>query len=103
MRNRNHAGSLYSAKNIVDALNAAANFNGNAAISLGIDVSLLLRAFANDAADKFFLAYDEVFGHCRDNNVLFIWRAKRVGRHNGEGPTTHVGRPLQLNGNSDAR
>ena len=85
LRNQNHAGSLHSAEDIADALNAAADFNGNAAISLGIDVSLLLRAFANDAADEFVLAYDEVFGHRRDKNVLFIRRAKRVGRHEGKG------------------
>ena len=81
LRNQNHAGSLYSAEDIVDALNAATDFNGNAAI----DVSLLLRAFANDAADEFVLAYDEVFGYSRDKNVLFIQRAAKVGRHEGKG------------------
>ena len=72
LRNKNHAGSLHSAEDIVDALNAAADFNGNAAISLGIDVSLMLRAFPNDAADEFVFAYNEAVGHHRDKNVLLV-------------------------------
>ena len=56
----------------MDALNAAADFNGNTAISLGIDVSLMLRAFPNDAADEFVFAYNEAVGHHRDKNVLLV-------------------------------
>ena len=75
--NQNHAGSLYSAKYTLDTLNTAADFSGNAAISLGINISLLRRAFVNNATDTCVLAYSKVFGHRQDNNVLFILRANK--------------------------
>ena len=79
LRPADHSGSLYSADDIADALNIAANVDGSASISTKVDVTLLLRAFANDAADEFVLAYDQVFGRQRDRNILYVRKPARTG------------------------
>ena len=76
-----HFVSLYSAADVTNTFNFLVDFNGSAAISTQIDVTLLLHAFANDAADEFVLAYDEVFGRRRDKNALYVQRLVKMGRH----------------------
>ena len=84
LRPADHSGSLYSADDIADALNIAANVDGSASISTKVDVTLLLRAFANDTADEFVLAYAEHFCRDQDRNVLYIRRMPTPGRRAGK-------------------
>ena len=80
LRSPDHAGNLYRADDVATALNIAADVTDGAAI----DTTMLLRAFANEAADEFILRYDEHF-HCHgDGNVLYVHRKIKPGRHEGK-------------------
>ena len=80
LRSPDHAGNLYRADDVATALNIAAGVTDGAAI----DATILLRAFANEAADEFVLAYDGNF-HCHgDGNVLYVRRVTKPGRHKGK-------------------
>ena len=80
LRSPDHAGNLYRADDVATALNIAADVTDGAAI----DTTMLLRAFANEAADEFVLAYDGHF-HCHgDGNVLYVRRVAKPGRHKGK-------------------
>ena len=80
LRSPDHAGNLYRADDVAAALNIAADVTDGAAI----DTTMLLRAFANEAADEFVLTYDGHF-HCHgDGNVLYVRRKVKPGRHEGK-------------------
>ena len=77
LRSPDHAGNLYRADDVATALNIAADVTDGAAI----DTTMLLRAFANEAAEEFVLTYDGHF-HCHgDSNVLYVRRVAKPGRH----------------------
>ena len=69
-----HAGCLYSAAEVSNILNVAADVNGNASISAGINMSRLLCAFANYATDEYLLSYDQHFGRQGNYSVLYLRR-----------------------------
>ena len=60
---QHHFSNLCTATDIAEALNVAANVNGNPAIDRGIDVSLVVRALAFDGMDEIFLSLKDVFGY----------------------------------------
>ena len=55
-----HIGNLYSAGNIANALNNAADVDGDNAINSSVDTTLLVRAFANEGAHEYDLRYSNV-------------------------------------------
>ena len=57
LRSSDRAGSLHGADNITVLLNIAADVSSDA----GIDVTMLLRAFANKSVDEHKLKYNEYF------------------------------------------
>ena len=61
LRTHEHTGNLYSDMDVTDALNVAANVEGNAAIATKVDANLLRRAFAHPD-NKFVLQYESYFG-----------------------------------------
>ena len=63
LRPRHHFSNLYTATDIAEALDVAANVSGNPAIDRGVDASLVLRAFAFDGMDEIFLSLKDVFGY----------------------------------------
>jgi len=79
-----HFDNLYTADDIANALNIAADVDGCKDANAKVDVTLLLRAFANDAAE-FVLPYAEHFCRDPDSHVLSIRRIKKPGRHEGKG------------------
>ena len=66
-----HLDHLYGAHQIADILNAAVGDSNEK----GIDTTVLLRAFSNDAADAFAIPLP-----C---GVLYVRRTKTPGRHGG--------------------
>ena len=75
-----HAGRLYGAADLAIILNIAADVDGNVAVSVRVDASLLRRAFANDAADEFVLSYNEHFHRRGNRSVLYIRREIEAGQ-----------------------
>ena len=78
-----HSGRLYGAKDIANTVNDAAGALYDPAISTGATVTMLLRPFANDAANEFRLQYDEFCCKSGDTHVLYIWRRVKEGQHGG--------------------
>ena len=54
---KDHVNYLYSAVGIANALNVAADVDGNDAINAGIDVTLLLRAFSHEGEADYEVPY----------------------------------------------
>ena len=55
LRSPGHTGRLYGAEDIAGAVNDACAIDGD----VGVDVKMLLCAFANDTADEYALSYAE--------------------------------------------
>ena len=75
-----HVASLYSADDVVFALNIAADVSDNAKV----DQTMFPRAFANNTTDNCIPQYEEHFRRRGDNNVLYIRKETRTGRHKGK-------------------
>ena len=86
-----HIGNLYSAGEIANALNIEADVDGNDAINAGVDVTLLLRAFANEGGDDYELPYS-VLGREGSRDVLYVRRAIKYGRKRGNKLSLFIGR-----------
>ena len=63
-----HANRLYSADDIAVILNIAADV----ADGVRADATLLLRAFANKAANSFALEYSSYYGHCDRDDIVYV-------------------------------
>ena len=83
LRPRHHFSNLYTATDIAEALNVAANVSGNPAIDRGVDASLVLRAFAFDGMDEIFLSLKDVFGYWRNPHGLYVRKPVRAARNDG--------------------
>lgn len=92
LRPSQHAGNLYADDDVAHALDAAAEVDGTDAIDRNVDVSLIVNAFAHDAADEYVLGYSNHFDYPRDKNVLYIRKFRKSGRHGGMRFTLLVGR-----------
>jgi hypothetical protein len=86
-----HVGNLYDAGEIANALNIEADVAGNDAINAGVDVTLLLRAFANEGGDDYFLPCN-VLGREGSRDVLYVRRAIKYGRQRGNKLSLFIGR-----------
>ena len=86
-----HIGNLYSAGEIANALNIEADVDGNDAINAGVDVTLLLRAFANEGGDDYELPYS-VLGREGSRDVLYVRQAIKYGRKRGNKLSLFIGR-----------
>ena len=73
-----HFNNLYTATDIAEALNIAANVNRNPTIDRGVDMPLLLRAFAFNGTEEIFLSLKDVFGYLRNPYGLYIRKPIRV-------------------------
>ena len=83
LRPRHHFSNLYTATDIAEALDVAANVSGNPAIDRGVDASLVLRAFAFDGMDEIFLSLKDVFGYWRNPHGLYVRKPVRAARNDG--------------------
>ena len=83
LRPRHHFSNLYTATDIAEALNVAANVSGNPAIDRDVDASLVLRAFAFDGMDEIFLSLKDVFGYWRNPYGLYVRKPVRAARNDG--------------------
>ena len=92
LRPSQHAGNLYADDDVAHALDAAAEVDGTDAIDRNVDVSLIVNAFAHDAADEYVLGYSNHFDYPRDKNILYIRKFRKSGRHGGMRFTLLVGR-----------
>ena len=88
---QDHVSHLYSAADIANALNVAADVDGNDAINAGVDVTLLLRAFANEGGDDYFLPCN-VLGREESRDVLYVRRTAKHGRKWGNKLSLSIGR-----------
>ena len=80
----NYQSRLYPVEDIANAINIAADVNGNATISHGVDATLILRAFANEGADEYTLPYGSVLGRDGDDHILHVRREAKHGQKAGE-------------------
>ena len=74
-----HIGNFYNAGEIANALKIEADIVGSGAINAGVDVALLLCAFANKGADEDVLPRNIL---CREGSreVLYVRRTTKHGR-----------------------
>ena len=76
-----HSGKLYGGEDVAFLLNNAAGVDDNPDVATRMNVTTLLRSFANDAANVYGLEYDDYFQRPGDSNVLFVRREQKGGRH----------------------
>ena len=76
-----HSHSLYSADVIIHILIIVADVGGHSSTSTKVNTALLLRVFANDAEVKFVLMYGDHFCRRQDQNVLYVRKTTKPGRH----------------------
>ena len=78
-----HSGRLYGANDVVYALNAAVDVRNNENVSIKVDRTLLLWAFAIKGDGDIALKYDLFFGYQHDRNILYCSKVEPDGRHEG--------------------
>ena len=82
----NHADSLYGVEDVIFALNIAADVSN----SSKVDQTMLLRAFANDAAEKYELQQRSLTPS-RGQARTYIRKGKKTGRYEGKQQYLHFG------------
>ena len=88
-----HANRLYSADDISVILNIAINI----ADGSKVDATLLLRAFANEAANSFALEYNSYFGNTDRDDIVYVRIGTRPGRRDAANrKSLHIGRFLSM-------
>ena len=92
LKSPDHSGKIYGGEDVAFLLNNAAGVDDNPHVSTRINVTTLLRSFANDAANVYGLAYDDYFQRLGDSNVLFVRRKQKGGRHGGTKGAIYFGR-----------
>ena len=70
---------LYNATDIANAINVAADVDGNDAIDAGVDTTLLLRAFAYEREGDYEAPYN-LLGHGGSRSILCVRREMKHGR-----------------------
>ena len=76
---QDHASRLYSAADILNALNIAADVDGNDAINAGVDATLLLCAFIYEGEREYEVPYN-LLGHGGSRSILYVRREIGHGR-----------------------
>ena len=88
---QDHVSHLYSAADIANALNVAADVDGNDAINAGVDVTLLLRAFAHEGEGDYEVSYN-LLGRGGSRSILYVRREIKHGRKWGNKLSLSIGR-----------
>ena len=86
-----HVGNLYNVGEITNTPNIKADVAGNATIDAGVDVTLLLWAFANEGWDNYLLPY-KFLGREESWDVLYVRWTTKHGRERGKDFFLFIGR-----------
>ena len=80
---QDHVSHLYRPTDIANALNVAADVDGNDAINAGVDAMLLLRAFAYEGEGDYEVPYN-LLSHGGGRSMLYVRRTTKYGREQGK-------------------